>query len=139
MLRNGLDSTKEEKENLLSKNDVILILCIVFIGLILLLFIKIGQKGGAQVVVSVDGEEYGRYSLEEDRELTIDDGDYSNTIVIKEGKVSMEDADCPDQICVHHTPIYRDGETIVCLPHRLVISVEDGNEEQDNSIDAIIK
>ncbi len=137
MLKNGLGSTKEEKEKLISRNDIILIIIVLIIGVAAFFFIKAGQKKGGEILITLDGEEYGRYPLDTEKEITIDDGDYSNTIVIEDGKASMRNADCPDQICVNHTPIYKNGETIICLPHRLVILVEDQNE--NNTIDVILK
>ncbi len=47
-----------------------------------------------------------------------------NTAVVCDGKVYMKDADCANQICVHHPAIQKSGETIVCLPNRVVIEVE---------------
>ena len=44
-------------------------------------------------------------------------------LVIFDGKADMESADCPNQICVHHSAISHTGETIVCLPNRVVIEV----------------
>ena len=45
-------------------------------------------------------------------------------LVIEDGKAYMEEADCPNQICVHHSPVSHKGETIVCLPNRVVIEVQ---------------
>lgn len=44
-------------------------------------------------------------------------------LVISDGRADMESADCPNQICVHHSAISHTGETIVCLPNRVVIEV----------------
>ena len=44
-------------------------------------------------------------------------------LIISDGKADMESADCPNQICVHHSAISHTGETIVCLPNRVVIEV----------------
>ncbi len=49
----------------------------------------------------------------------------SNTIKIEGGGVTVTDADCPDGYCVSHVKISNEGETIVCLPHRLVIKIEE--------------
>ena len=40
------------------------------------------------------------------------------------GAVFMAEADCPDSLCVQMGKIYREGESIVCLPHGLVIRIE---------------
>ena len=44
-------------------------------------------------------------------------------LVIKDGQAYMQEADCPNQICVHHSAISHKGETIVCLPNRIIIEV----------------
>ena len=51
------------------------------------------------------------------------DGKHRNRLVICDGKAYMETATCPDGICVAHRPIFRNGESIVCLPNRVVITV----------------
>lgn len=45
-------------------------------------------------------------------------------LVIKDGEANMQEADCPNQICVHHSPISHKGETIVCLPNRVIVEIK---------------
>ena len=81
---------------------------------------------GGQVVVSRDGEQIGSYSLKKDQELLFtDQKGRRNTLVIQDGQVSMKMADCPDGLCVEHKAISAIGESIICLPHRLVAEVTD--------------
>lgn len=47
----------------------------------------------------------------------------TNTIVIKNGAVRMENADCPDKLCVKQGNIYDSSKDIVCLPNKVVIKV----------------
>ena len=47
----------------------------------------------------------------------------SNLLLIENGKVYVKSATCPDGICVGHRPIFRNGESIICLPNRVVITV----------------
>ena len=56
----------------------------------------------------------------------------TNVMQIKDGKVTMKKADCKDQICADHKAIEKSGETIVCLPHKVVIEIrsEDGKEQE---------
>ncbi len=76
-------------------------------------------------MVTVDGKEVGRYSLFENRTVDIPSaGGGENTVMIENGEVSVSSANCPDKICVSHRKISKDGEVIVCLPHKLVVSVE---------------
>ncbi|MBR3569752.1 MAG: NusG domain II-containing protein [Oscillibacter sp.] len=50
----------------------------------------------------------------------------SNTILIEPGRICVESADCPDQICVMEGWLPGFGLPIVCLPHNLLIQIEDG-------------
>ncbi len=44
----------------------------------------------------------------------------------------MKEADCPDKVCVGMRRISKSGETIVCLPHKLVIAIV--NADPDSSV-----
>ena len=80
---------------------------------------------GAWAVVTVDGQEVGRYALDEDRTVTIGAEDY-NVLEISGGQAAVIEANCGDHTCVRTGWISREGETIVCLPHRLVVRIEGG-------------
>lgn len=81
------------------------------------------------MAVMQDGEEIRRFSLKEEQVYRIEsENGESNLLCIQGGKAYMKEADCPDQICVNHRPIVSVGETIVCLPHKLVIKVISGAE-----------
>ena len=105
------------------KNDLILIsalLCVLLLVGLCLLFL---QKEGDTVSVSVNGELYGSYSIYEDRVVEIPANGGSNRLVIRDGKAFIEAADCPDGICAAHRPISGTRQSIVCLPHGVVISI----------------
>ena len=44
-------------------------------------------------------------------------------VTIQDGMVFMEEANCPDQICVREGPTNQTADPIVCLPNRLVVEV----------------
>lgn len=101
-----------------------------------LLYLFVFRSGGDTVKITVDGALYGVYSLSSDRTVDIvtgENGEHLNRLVISGGKARMETADCPDGICVAHHPIFRDGESIVCLPNRVVVTVtiEDDTDAPD--------
>ena len=50
-------------------------------------------------------------------------GQSYNLFSVSDGIVTMESADCRDQICVRHIPISADRESIICLPNKLVIEM----------------
>ena len=51
--------------------------------------------------------------------------------MVKDGKVSVTEADCPDKVCVNTGEISKSGDTIVCLPHKLVVEIEGSTSETD--------
>ncbi|MBE5829091.1 MAG: NusG domain II-containing protein [Butyrivibrio sp.] len=121
----------------MKKNDIVLIAVILAATIACLLGMRIWQKNNTKVdataVVTIDGNVYGEYSLSEDLEEKIEFSDGSfNVLTIKEGYAQVSEASCPDQICVHHNHIRYQGETIVCLPNKLVVEIHGG---EDNGID----
>ena len=71
--------------------------------------------------------------LLQSQELTFEseNGGY-NIVTIKDGKIAVTEADCPDQYCVRQG-FCNSGEQIVCLPHKLVISFV-GDSEIDGAV-----
>ena len=105
------------------RNDVILILTIVFLTVIAAVLYFQLQKPGKTAVVIKNGEKVAAYSLNENITVPVTDESNTNILVINEGKAYISQADCPDKICVNHHPISKAGETIVCLPAKLVIEI----------------
>ena len=83
--------------------------------------------GGTRAVISVDGEEYRTVDLTavtEPYEFTVQERGW-NTVRVERGSISVTDADCPGHDCVQQGAIDNGMIPIVCLPHRLVIQIEE--------------
>ncbi len=94
-----------------------------------------GSVQGDRVEILIDGDVYGSYSLGEDREIPIEiDGEVCNVLKIEGGSADMVEANCPDKLCVHQRAISKDKETIVCLPHKIVVEVISDTESGFDSI-----
>jgi len=120
------------------RNDIILIITIFAVLAAVFLILQVFAKGGNSVKVTIDGDFFGEYSLSEDISVDIvtgKDADGLNRLVIKDGKAFVESANCPDGICAAHKPISLSGESIVCLPHRVVISI---NADGENDPDVVV-
>ena len=105
----------------MKKNEFILIatfLVIFFLGIAVVN--KIQTPKGTEVVVTVDGKEFGTYPLDREDDIAINE---TNHLVIKEGVANMIEANCPDKLCVVQKEISKMGETIVCLPNKVIIEV----------------
>lgn len=108
------------------RNDVIFIVALLLIAAVGALYLFVLRGEGNTVRVTVDGKIYGVYSLSDNMTEDIctgENGEYHNRLVIKDGRAYIEYATCPDGICVDHSPIFRDGESIVCLPQKVVVTV----------------
>ena len=111
----------------MKRNDLVLVLIILCVaGIVYALFFS-GSSAGKEAVVSVNGEVVAHLPLSEDTEFSADGAQYHNTVVIENGEAYVSYADCPDQICVNHRQISRDGESIICLPNEVVVTIQNGN------------
>lgn len=106
------------------KNDIIFISALILLVLAFALALLLFAEEGDTVTVRVDGEVFGEYLLSEDREVEIVTEHGKNILVIKDGKADIVDAGCPDGICVKHRAVSRDGESIICLPNKVVVEIE---------------
>lgn len=105
------------------RNDVILIVALFAVAALGAVYLFFFRPHGTAVTVTVDGKLYGTYSLSQTLTEEITSGENRNLLVIRDGKAFVETATCPDGICVAHRLIFRNGESIVCLPNRVVVTV----------------
>ena len=119
----------------MKKNDVILGGEILVIALVLFLVMHLTRnEAGNQIRITVDGAVYGTYSLEKDQVIEVKENDFYNRIRIQDGAAYMEEANCPDGYCEEQGKISGRTQTIVCLPHKLVVEVLDADGlENDNA------
>lgn len=85
-------------------------------------------QGGSPVYYFMGYEENGMKLERFETYPEIPEGISYNLLSVSGSGVSMEAADCRDQICVHHIPITRGGESIICLPHRLAVEIVGGRD-----------
>ncbi len=118
----------------MKKKDIILGIGIIAAALLMLLVLQINRgEEGNRIQVILDGKIYGTYSLEKDQVIEIEEGSFYNKIRVEDGKAYMEEANCPDGYCEEQGKISRHTQTIVCLPHKLVVEVlEADNDKKAN-------
>lgn len=118
------------------QKDLILLLGTIFAAFILWLVpILLNSSPPDMVKVMQDGQVTGRYSLLKEQAVSIPWGEENyNLMLISGGQVSVSDADCPDKLCVRQRAIARSGESIICLPHKLVIQIE---SKEESELDAV--
>lgn len=104
--------------------DLLLAAGILLLAGILFLAFRPGD-GGAWAVVTADGTEIGRYALNSEHVVTIGEDEW-NILRISHGTAAVTEANCGDFTCVRTGEISREGESIICLPHHLMIRIEGG-------------
>ncbi|SKB64619.1 hypothetical protein SAMN06296386_103145 [Lachnospiraceae bacterium] len=98
-------------------------------------FLFINSTDGSEVRVLVDGKEYAVYSLESEVDTVIPGvHGMNNHLVIHDGYADITEAGCPDALCVHQKAISKKGETIVCLPNKVVIEITGGEKGEYDAV-----
>ena len=120
------------------KNDIVFILCMLLIAGGVWLYTFCTRRAGGVAVVTVDGDIVAKLPLSEPTAfalnssyLGIGEEGFANVIVVENGRVCVKDANCPDKVCVRTGWIEYEGESIVCLPHKLVVTVRGGSAGPD--------
>lgn len=94
-----------------------------------------GSSEGLTAVVSINGETADRFVLDGAGEHTYEAAGYTLRITETAEGLLVAQSDCPTQDCVHTGTISRSGESIVCLPARLSVTLEGGEGPE---VDAVI-
>ena len=101
--------------------DIGIIAAILLVCAAALLFMS-NRESGQWAVVHVDTVEVARYDLNVDAVYELNGG--SNVLVIENHRASVVEADCPDKLCIHQGQIWGAGQMIVCLPNKLMVTIE---------------
>lgn len=119
----------------MKKKDLILIGCLLAIIGVFIIITNFSSKKGAYVIIKVEGNIAKRLPLSQNMNIEIHGKNGgTNTVVIKDGYVSVTHASCPDHYCVKYKKINKSNETIVCLPNEMVIEIESPKKHEYDSI-----
>ncbi len=122
------------------KNDLILLVVLLAVAALGFYFFYFRSRPqGGQVQITIDGTVYGTYSLGKEQEIQIPDasGATTNVLLIKDGMAKMIEANCPDKLCEYQNAISKSGESIICLPNKVVVTVT--GKQEDDAIDVFSK
>ena len=98
--------------------DIVLVVILLALIVLTLVFVFTPEKG-EKAEIYLDGEKVMTLSLDVDREIVLE----HMTIIVEKGAIRVSDADCPDKICKARGTISKAGQSIVCVPNRIVIKV----------------
>ncbi|MDR1422663.1 MAG: NusG domain II-containing protein [Coriobacteriales bacterium] len=131
----------------LDRRSVVVVVGIFVVALLAWSATAFGVGGGKPTEVGQDGQD-GTAPLDTHFIVRITDGDGmihelpldqnarlevstalgSNLIAISDGMATVEEADCPGGDCIRQRSINTPGQTIICLPHRLVVEIVQSDE-----------
>ncbi|MCJ8011902.1 NusG domain II-containing protein [Paenibacillus sp. KQZ6P-2] len=130
----------------MKRGDLLLITVIVAAALLLMVprWVQNGQSSEKNhnnpltAVIKVDGEVYKTVTLtKEEQTIEINTKRGDNLLKVHDYGIEMVDADCPDQICLTFGFKTNPGDTIVCLPHRVIVEIK-GTGGEGGGTDAVI-
>ncbi len=107
--------------------DIIIIAAILLVSLSLLLIVTLSKEEGSVVVVEIDGTTVATYPLDKNAEYSLNGG--SNVLVIEDGVAYMNYSNCPDHTCEKTGKIRYVGQTIICLPNKIAVTIKGDNAE----------
>ncbi len=103
------------------KKGDIAVICSVAVAFVLSIVLLIPfSKQGSRVVVKQDNKIVYNESININK--TVDTG--TNTVIIKDGIVYISDATCKNQVCVNTGKISKKGESIICLPNKVIVEIK---------------
>ena len=109
-----------------------------FLPVVIFSYQQVDATPNKEAVLRVDGTEIKTFPLVAETKaytyLYEDDHGDKNVIEIDGERIRIKEADCDDQICVRRGWATNQGETIVCLPHKLVIEVRSTDGSGEDSL-----
>lgn len=106
--------------------DIILVLTLLSLSFLPLAFFS--QKNAKTAKITVDNEIYKTVDLNKNEKFIVKNKYGENAVVVENGEIFIENADCRDQICVKRGKIKSSGENIACVPHKLLIEIENNDD-----------
>ena len=113
------------------KADLILLVAILALSILGYIFLRKTATPDAQIEITVAGQEYASYPLNKDATYNIKTNYGYNIIVVNNGQVWVSEADCPNKDCMHFGKMTKEGQVILCLPHKLAVRIIGGKAEGD--------
>ena len=120
--------------------DILVVLAVVALAAASALTVWPGRDSGSlTAVVTADGEELDRFAPADlaAGPRTYTHNGYTLTVTAEDGGLHVSEADCPTQDCVHTGTISRSGQSIVCLPARIIIQLT-GGQADPGGVDVVI-
>ena len=113
------------------KGDIFAVVLVVMLAVVTV-FCFLPKENSGQCVAEIyqNGKRIETLDLGKDRTLAVD-GNYHNTVTVRDGKVAITASNCPGEDCVHSGAISAPGRSIVCLPNGVEVRVVGQSSDVD--------
>ncbi len=113
-----------KNRKIFSLKDAVAI-ALIILGIFLSFAVLEKAKKAAQAVILVHSKVYKIVPLSENKIFKVYwKNKYLMTVEVKSGAIRVEKSTCKRKICVHTGWISRSGQSIVCVPNRVIIYTE---------------
>lgn len=99
------------------------LLLLALLGFALTQLMQAGGSGELVARVTSHDEVVAVMPLSQDAQYVVECEEGVNTVVVKDGGVHIEDADCKGHDCMKQGTIDSQGRLLVCLPHKLIVEI----------------
>lgn len=113
---------------------VVLLLLAICTGLILL---QLGRAPGRTVVAEIDGKVVFTAPLDGARRVDLNGPLGKTELQIAAGEARILASPCPNKICIGMGAISRSNELLACVPNRLLVRIEGGDDSAERSYDLL--
>lgn len=117
----------DDKTLKIQKTDILLTASIFVFCAVIAALMLFFHSDGTNVCIYKNGELFAEHALSEDISINVDG---LMNVVIKNGSVHVENSVCPNGACEHTGSINKKGESIICLPNKILIKI-DGEGDTD--------
>ena len=121
--------------NFLKKHryDMILIAVLLVLSAGIWLYSIAARQEGGYAQVAIDGEIVMELPLNKNTSVILGQGEHSDTLIIENGQAYVSEASCPDHVCIRQGKVSYNGQTIVCLPNKLVVTIRGGEQAETDA------
>ena len=110
--------------------DIVAVVGVLLAAVLLFLIPVLAMQEGRTLQVTTANGTY-QYDLSESREIDLHENGISMTVVIENGEAYVRHSDCPDGVCLASGRISRSGESILCAPAGVTLTVKGGGGDVD--------
>lgn len=109
-----------------SIRELIIIAVILLLGVTAFILLFSLKNDGTTAIISVDGKSVAEIELTVSQNKTFSVSEAENiTFEVNNGRIRVVDSDCPDKICCNTGFISKSGESIICMPNKMIVEIKE--------------